>query len=500
MKKNKDLFGEDMSSSTVDEFASLLAAHDSSTQKKMKVGDKILGEILSLGKEECFVSTGTTVDGLLLTSELKDAEGQLTHKVGDKVELYISQIKGDEIRLSKKSTQADAESLEDAFDCMIPVEGKVTEVCNGGFRVSIMGKTAFCPISQMDSKHITQAADYVGKKLEFMITQFEKKGRNIVVSRRKVLDQQKEESSAAFAEDHKSGEVIQGIVTRVEKFGAFVEVAPGLEGLVHISELSWSRVNDPNEVIKVGDSLPVKILKIENPEGPLKISLSAKQATEAPWATANQQLKVGDVLEGTVTQCLKFGAFVQVLPGIEGLIPLSEMSYTKRVLRSDELIKPGERVRVLLKEIHPEDRKLLLSLKDASGDPWTLVLQKYPVGRILSGVIEKKESFGLLISLEPGVVALLPKSSYKELTENPFEHAKVGETVSVQVAEILFEDRKMRLAPPKDGDDGSWQEFAGGSTGSAAGFGATGSSSMGGTNKSFGNSLADQLKSFQVKK
>jgi small subunit ribosomal protein S1 len=242
-------------------------------------------------------------------------------------------------------------------------------------------------------------------------------------------------------------------------------------------------VNDPNDVVKVGDSLPIKILKIEDLDGQLKISLSCKQASEAPWSTANQQLKVGDILEGTVTQCLKFGAFVQVLPGIEGLIPLSEMSYTKRVLRSDELIKPGERIRVLLKEINPEDRKLLLSLKDASGDPWALVAQKYPVGKIVSGTVEKKEQFGLLISLEPGIIALLPKSSLKDLTENPFEHCKIGDTVSVQVAEILFEDRKMRLAPPKDGDDGSWQEF-----------------SASNTNKSFSSSLADQLKSFQVKK
>jgi len=483
MKKSKDLFDDEPNSTAHDEFASLLAAHDPESQKKLKVGDKILCEILTLGKEECFLSTGTTIDGLLFTSELKDAEGQISHKVGDKIEVFVNQIKGGEIRLSKKSTHADAENLEDAFDCMIPVEGKVTEVCNGGFRVNLMGKTAFCPISQMDSKHITQATDYVGKKFDFMITQFEKSGRNIVVSRRKVLDQQKGESSAAFAEDHKMGDLLKGIVTRVEKYGAFVEVAPGLEGLVHVSELSWSRVNDPNEVVKVGDSLQVKILKIENLDGQLKISLSVKQATEAPWSTADQQIKVGDILEGTVTQCLKFGAFVQVLPGIEGLIPLSEMSYTKRVMRSDELIKPGERVRVLLKEINREDRKLLLSLKDANGDPWALVTQKYPVGKIVPGTVEKKEPFGLLISLEPGVVALLPKSATKDLTDNPFEHCKIGDQVSVQIAEILFEERKMRLTPPKDGDDGTWQEF---STGTAP--------------KNFSSSFADQLKSFQVKK
>jgi small subunit ribosomal protein S1 len=481
MKKIKDLFGDDAIQPVQDEFATLLALSDHTTQKKLKAGDRITGEILTLGKDESFVSTGSTVDGLILTSELKDAEDKLAYKVGDKIEVYVTQIKGGEVRLSKKASGGDADSLEDAFDCMIPVEGKVTEVCNGGFRVNVMGKTAFCPISQMDSRHIAQAADYVGKKFDFMITQFEKSGRNIIVSRRKVLDQQKEESAAAFTDDHKVGEIVKGIVTRLEKFGAFVEVAPGLEGLVHISELSWSRISDPTEAVNIGDSIQVKILKVEDLNGQLKISLSYKQASEAPWTTANQQLKVGEILTGTVTQCLKFGAFVQVLPGIEGLVPLSEMSYTKRVMRSDELIKPGDKVRVLLKEVNLEDHKLLLSLRDAEGDPWVMVNQKYPIGRVLPGIIEKKENFGLLISLEPGVIALLPKGSYRDLTENPYEHAKIGDTVNVQIAEVLFEDRKMRLSPPKDGDDGTWQEF----TGQA---------------KSFGNSFADQLKGLNVKK
>lgn len=481
MKKKVDLFGDEPSQSNQDEFAALLAMNDPSSQKKLKAGDKITGEVLTIGKEESFVSTGTTIDGLVLTSELRDAEGKLAYKVGDKIDLFVYQAKGGEIRLSKKASGGDADSLEDAFDCMIPVEGRVTETCNGGFRVNIMGKTAFCPISQIDSRHVTQAADYVGKKLEFLITQYEKSGRNIVVSHRKVLDQQKGVSAAAFSEDHKIGETVTGIVTRLEKFGAFVEVASGLEGLVHISELSWSRINDPSEAVKVGDSLKVKILKVEELSGQLKISLSYKQATEAPWVTADQHLKVGAILTGTVTQCLKFGAFVQILPGIDGLIPLSEMSYTKRINRSDELIKPGDKVRVLLKELNLEDRKLLLSLRDAEGDPWTMVQQNYPVGKVVPGTIEKKEVFGLLIALEPGVVALLPKSSYRDLTENPFEHAKVGDQVNVQVAEILFEERRMRLAPPKDGDDGTWQEFSSQSN-------------------NFGNSFADQLKGFNVKK
>lgn len=460
-KNNNDLFGdEDQSNNNQSASfeAMFLASQDAG--KKLNAGDKFEAEILTISKEFVFVSTGTPMDAAIYTSEILDESKQPKFKVGDKITAYVTQIKGGEIFASMKpSGKALAEGLEDAFDMMLPVEGKITEVVNGGVRVNVMGKTAFCPISQIDTKRVENAADYVGKKFEFLITQFENRGKNIIVSRRKLLDQQQSESSAFFMDEHKVGEVLPAVITRLEAFGCFAEIAPGLEGLVHISEVSYSHIQHPSEVVKSGDKFPVKILKMENVDGRLKISLSIKQAQEEPWAIYKNEIKEGTTIEGTVTKCLNFGAFVQIKPGIEGLIPMGEMSYTKRVLKSDDLVKPGEKVLVMIKTVDADSKKVGLSLRDASGDPWALVSQKFPIGSVIEGTIEKKETYGFFVRLEPGVVGLLPKSKYKD-DENSasIENKKPGETIKIKVADLSVEDRKISLALPNSEDDQSWRE------------------------------------------
>jgi small subunit ribosomal protein S1 len=436
---------------------------------KVSVGDKIRGEILSIGKDEVFVSTGTMDDGVVLKSELADKEGNFTLKIGDFVDLYVTRVQGGQIMLSPKPTAKNmADDLEDAFDMMLPVEGRVTEICNGGFRVNVMGKTAFCPISQMDLRRIDDSSAYVGKKFEFVITQFSERGRNIVVSRRKLLEEQKELSQAAFAEENKVGDILKGVVTRVEKYGAFVEIASGLEGLCHVSEISWSRVSDPSEVVRVGQDVDVKILKIEDVNGRMNISLSMKHAGAEPWMNMPAHIKAGEIVEGKVTRCMKFGAFVEIAPGIEGLIPLSEMSYTKRVLRSDELVKEGDRVSVMIKEIRPEDRRISLSLKDAGGDPWAMVAHKFPEGSVAKGRVERREPYGLFVKLDEGVVGLLPKSKALENAEFPYEKLKVGDEVTIEIVELKLAERKISLAVPLDPEAGSWKGF----TANAAGAGS----------------------------
>ncbi|MCM2277360.1 MAG: S1 RNA-binding domain-containing protein [Oligoflexia bacterium] len=449
------------------EFARMLEASFKTPTKKLSPGDKIRGEILVAGKEEVFVSTGTMHDGIVARRDLLDAEGNFPHKVGDQLDLYVTQVRGSEIRLSPKPTAKNiAEDLEDAFDMMLPIEGRVAEVCKGGVRVNIRGKLAFCPISQLDLSRTETGEEFVGQKLEFLITQFSEGGRNIVVSRRKLLEEQRGLSQGSFLEEKHEGDIVPGKVMRLEAFGAFVEVAPGIQGLAHISELSWSRVATPHEAVSVGQELSFKILKIENKEGKLKISLSLKQAGAQPWDSLPLQIAPGQVLDGKVTRCMKFGAFVELVPGVEGLIPLSEMSYTKRVVRSDELVKEGERITVMVKEVNPETRRISLSLKDAGSDPWALVAQKFPVGAIFSGRVERKEPYGIFVKLEEGITGLLPKSKAAEHPEFPFEKLKVGDTATVQVAEIRREERRISLDVPKDPGSEDWKNYSEKSTGS----------------------------------
>lgn len=394
----KDIFGDEIDNKK--DFASfeeLFAQSEQNIGKRLSVGDQVKGEILSIGKEESFVSTGTPNDGMIATRDLLDENKELKYKVGDLIDCVVVAFKNGEIRLGKKgSMNASTDSLEDAFDMELPIEGRVTEVVNGGFRVNIQGKTAFCPISQIDLKFVTEAAEYVDRKFEFIITQFDKKGRNIVVSRRRLLEMQRAENEGTFMLKHQPGALLEGKIVRLEKFGAFVELEPGIEGLVHVSELSWSRVNDPHEVVSLNQKVSVKLLKTEDLDGKLKISLSMKQA-------------------------------------------------------------------------------------DGEGNPWTTVPQKYPVGTVVQGKVEKKETYGLFVNIGPGVTGLLPRSKWRDSVEaNQYEAKKRGDEVTVQVDQIIFEEKKISLGLPQEGEDHSWKAQA---QTSNAGFG----------------SLADALKGLNIK-
>lgn len=365
----RDLFDDDKAEATND-FAQMFENSMGSMTKKLTPGDKIRAEVLTVGKDEVGVSTGTINDGFVMKNDLANAEGEVNVKVGDFLDLYVTQVKGSQIYLSPKPTSKNlSDDLEDAFDMELPVEGRVTEAVNGGFRVDVLGKTAFCPISQIDLRRVTDTTEYIGKKFDFMVTQFDRKGRNIVVSRRKLLDQEKEANLAAFTDDNKVGDMIKGQITRLEPFGAFVEIAPGLEGLVHISQIAWSRLQHPSDAVKPGQQVDAKILKIEEGiNGRMNISLSMKEAMPTPWENLPPTIREGEVVEGRVTRLMKFGAFVEVAAGIEGLLPLGEMSLTKRVMSADEVVKEGQKIKVRIKEVRVDDQKLLLSIKDADED------------------------------------------------------------------------------------------------------------------------------------
>jgi small subunit ribosomal protein S1 len=451
--------GED-SKKKSSEFADMLAESFAKPQKKLSVGDKIRGEILVLGKEDVFVSTGTNTDGSLSRRELIGEDGQLTHKVGDVLDLYVTQVKRDEIHVSRNATSKNlADDLEDAFDMMLPVEGKVVEICKGGVRVSIKGKIAFCPISQLDFARTETGEEFVGKKLEFLVTQFSEGGRNIVVSRKKLLAESREVSHAAFGEEKREGTVVSGKVKKIEPFGAFVEISPGIEGLLHISEMAWSRVENPNDVVKVGQDIVVKVLKTENKDGKMKISLSLKQTTATPWENLPAHIIEGATVEGKVIRCMKFGAFVEVAPGLEGLVPLSEMSYTKRVMTSDELFKEGEKITVKIKEIHTDTKRMSLSFKDAGEDPWALAAEKFAVGKIVSGKVQRKEPYGLFVTLEEGVVALLPKSKTQDQPGFSIDKVKIGDQIIVQIGELRQSERRISLELPSDENRDDWKGF-----------------------------------------
>ena len=304
--------------------------------------------------------------------------------------------------------------------------------------------------------------DYVGQAHEFLITQFENRGKNIVVSRKKLLAKALEKAKKAFFADLKEGDEREGRVTRLMPYGAFVELIPGVEGMVHISELSWSRLEAPGEAVRIDQTVKVQVLGIKEGEksGQKKIGLSIKRLAGDPWDTVAERFRPGEKVSGKVTRCANFGAFVEIAPGIEGLVHISEMSYVKRVVNPEDVVSPGETVSVTVKEVDPKKRRISLSLKEAEGDPWLEAADRFPVGKVSRGTVEKKEAFGLFVRLLPGVTGLLPKSKIRRSPNaGAVEQLKEGDPITVTVEEVQTDARKITLAPADEAEEGQWKEF-----------------------------------------
>jgi len=449
-------------------FADLFESYSSGMKDDPQIGDKISGKIISIGKDSVFITTGTKVDGTVERAELLDDQGNMPFGEGDEIELYVVGIDEHEIRLSRAiSGIGGLELLNEAFENAIPVEGKISGICKGGFHVDILQSRAFCPISQIDVTYVETPEDYVGQTYEFLVIQFEENGRNIVVSRRKLLAKAMEKEKQAFFSKLNTGDIFEGRVTKLMPYGAFVELIPGVEGMVHISELSWSRVKTADEIVRPGDTISVKVIAIADDakKNQKKISLSMKQIDSDPWDTVTEKFQPGDKVIGKVTRCMKFGVFVELAPGIEGLVHISEMSYVKRIINPEDVVTQGETVSVLVKELDVQGHRISLSIRDTEGDPWLEVTDKFRVGQVVKGTLEKKETFGYFVSLTPGITGLLPKSKFSE-AEKPglIEQLNVGDSFSVTVAEIHPGDRKILLAPGNAKDDGAWINYAEDST------------------------------------
>ncbi|EMG39041.1 SSU ribosomal protein S1P [Desulfocurvibacter africanus PCS] len=445
-------------------FADLLHDYEQGRGEGLKVGDKVECKIVSIGADAVFVDTGAKADGVVAADELKNEEGVIPFAEGDVLQLYVVDVSGGQVKLARALSGAGSmEALRGAYESRVPVEGKVKEAVKGGFSVEVMRKRAFCPVSQMDIQYVEDPSVYVDNTYEFMVIKFEQNGRNVVLSRRELLAQAQKESAAKFQAEIKPGAIIEGTVSKLMPYGAFVELMPGLEGMAHISELSWSRVDDPSAAVQPGQRVKAKVLAVEpgKKEGRLKISLSLKQTEADPWTTLGDRFQAGDTVQGKVIRLADFGAFVEIAPGIEGLVHVSEMSYTRRISKPSDVVNPGQEISVKIKDVDLANRRISLSLRDTAGDPWEQVPEKFKIGQAYSGVVEKQEAFGIFIQLEPGVTGLLPRSRISK-SQKPasFEALKPGDTVQITVDEINPTERKITLGTGEDRGAEDWKKFS----------------------------------------
>lgn len=366
-KKTLDLFEEDKVQRPQSEFEALLNASAVVT-KGLRPGDRFRGEVLSVGSAEAFISTGTPTDAILPLAGRTEPL-----KVGEFLDVIVVRAREGEILVKVAGTLGaggDVDSLEDAFDMELPVEGVVLEVIKGGFRIKVQGQKAFCPLSQIDF-HCANPADYVGKKFDFIITKFER-GRDIVVSRRKLLDLERASAEGEFLQTVEEGAILSATVTRMERFGAFVRLDNGIEGLIPISELAWNRIHHPQEVVSLGQTVQVKLLRAVEEGDRLKVSFSLKSGGSVmdPWATLENDFPIGTQLEGTVERKESFGIFVNISQGVTGLLPRS--AWRDAVDGGQyENKRKGDKLKVRVDRIDTEARRLSFSLpRDDEDDSW----------------------------------------------------------------------------------------------------------------------------------
>jgi small subunit ribosomal protein S1 len=390
-KKQYDVFAdEDAKQGPQNEFEALLNSSRVET-RGLRPGDRFRGEVLAVSGKEAFVSTGTPTDAVMpFTGE--------PPKAGDVIEVLVVRAREGDIVVKaagSRGVTAEADSLEDAFDMELPVEGTVIEAVKGGFRVKVQGQSAFCPISQIDFRCVN-AADYVGKKYEFIITRWEQ-GRDIVVSRRKMLDQERAANEGEFMQKSSIGEIYTGKIVRLEKYGAFIRLDNGIEGLIPISEMAWGRVGHPADVVALDQHVQVKLIRAEEDGDRLKVSFSLKQggSTADPWSTIESDFPPGTQIEGTVEHKENFGLFVNIAAGITGLLPRS--AWRDATDHKDyESKRRGDKLRVRVERLDMDSRKLSFTLpREDDDETWRAH------GSVSGGA--KAASFGTLGDLLKGI-------------------------------------------------------------------------------------------------
>ena len=432
-------------------FEELLKASTETHGRKLFPGDKVSGKVAKVSKDAVFVDLGGKSEGIADIQEFLDKEGNLVVKQGDWVEMRVGSVR-DGIHLTKgmKVQGADAlDMLREAKENGIPVEGRVSGVVKGGFEVNLSGIRAFCPLSQIDLAFCEKPEEHVGAKYLFRIMEIKERGKNIIVSRRVLLEEEREKKSKETLERLKPDLECEGKVTKLTEFGAFVDIG-GIEGMVHVSEVSHVRINRPSDVLKPGQQVNVKVMKIESDrEGRPKISLSIKALEPDAW-DRGLGFQEGEIIHGKVSRLADFGAFVEVAPGVDGLVHISEISYD-RIPHPSKLLKEGEGVDVLVMGIDREARRISLSIKEAT------IKRKMEreegsekirleVGQILKGIVEDVKPYGLFVRLPqfgPRVRGLLPTEELR-VSEKGDVKKKFPKGQEIQV-EIISIDEKGRI-------------------------------------------------------
>lgn len=426
-------------------FGDLLAEFEKTHAHSPRQGQQVQGTVISVSAEQVFLDIGFKIEGVLpRTAFEKNADDV---KPGDTVPVSVTGRNEEgyyTLTRFKVAQPRDWSALEEAFEQKLAVVGTVTGVVKGGFNVDV-GVRAFMPASRSGVREAAEMEALVGQQINCRITKLDVTDEDVVVDRRVVLEEQARAATEAQFGALKEGEVVTGTVRSLMSYGAFVDIG-GVDGLLHVSDMAWSRVNKPDDVVSTGQQVQVKILKID-PETK-KISLGLKQLQPEPWETVPQRYQLNQRVRGRVTRVAEFGAFVELEPGVEGLIHVSEMSWSKKLRIASDLAKPGDVVDAVILAIKPEERRISLGLKQTLTDPWTEVTRRYPVGAQVEGPVTKLMNFGAFVQVAEGVEGLVHISEIvpDRRLNHPSDVLRAGQVVKAMVLAIDTEKRQMKLS------------------------------------------------------
>jgi len=413
--------------------------------KTIRNGAIVTGTIIEITPTGVYVDLGYKSDGVISSDEFEGSTKDL--KVGEKIRVYVKRVDDGNGQLTlshRRAKEVDAwEDIQTAFNNKTPIEGVLKERIKGGYNVDIGGVRAFLPQSQLS--HGKNTKEFMGQSFPMAVTEFDRRRKNVVVSERAIVEGSRNKRREELFSKYQAGDMIKGTVSRIVEYGAFIDLGDGVEGLIHRNDLSWSVISDPKEVVQVGQELEAKILKIDTEKG--KIGLGLKQKKDDPWATVDQRYESGRRYQGKVKNLMDFGAFVELEEGVEGLVHISDLSWARNVRHPGDIVKSGETIAVVVKEIDKTKKRISLSYKDTQAHPWDGIESKFKIGDTVSGKVNNLTDFGAFVEITDGIEGLLHISDmdWVKKINHPKEVLEKGQQIQVKILNIDVKNRRLSL-------------------------------------------------------
>jgi len=446
MVESNDKFDDEMEEMDNDEEMDMEQSFESmfeSSMQELNVGDVVLGTVVQVTDDHVVVDVGYKSEGVIPLNEFKDEEGKIDINVGDEVDVLFERRENDSGLIGLSKEKADRQKIWGSLEEGAVVEGRIVGRIKGGLTVDI-GINAFLPGSQVDLRPVRNLEKLLGATFDFKIIKLNKRRGNIVLSRRVLLEEQRESMRSDTLETLTEGQEVEGIVKNLTDYGSFIDLG-GIDGLLHITDMSWGRVNHPSDVLSVGEKINVKILKYDRERE--RVSLGLKQITPDPWLEVETIYPVDARVQGKVVSLTDYGAFVELQDGVEGLIHVSEMSWTKRIKHPNKLLTVGDEVETLVLALDIPNRRISLGLKQIEPNPWEVIGEKFPIGTIIEGQVKNITDFGVFVGVDEGIDGLVHISdlSWTKRVKHPSEIFKKGDTVKAVVLNIDRENERFSL-------------------------------------------------------